>query len=54
MKSIPAAVAKSFSNASSFEAFIVPNAGHGLNLEYSAAFTYSTINKYLAQHGLKA
>lgn len=31
---------------------IVPNAGHGLNLEYSHPFTYKTINDFFESHGL--
>jgi hypothetical protein len=54
LKSIPAAVVKSFPNAKNFEAFIVPGAGHGLNLEYSYPLTYSTILSYLSTNGLGA
>ncbi|KAI1770272.1 Alpha/Beta hydrolase protein [Hypoxylon cercidicola] len=41
--SFPAQVGKSFTNSSSFEAVVVPGAGHGLNLEYSAQTTYASI-----------
>jgi hypothetical protein len=33
----------SFPKASVFNATIVPNAGHGLNYQYSHPFTYATI-----------
>ncbi|KAI0111304.1 alpha/beta-hydrolase [Daldinia grandis] len=41
--SIPEQTGKSFTNTSSFEAFVVPGAGHGLNLEYTAQATYAKI-----------
>ncbi|OTB08245.1 hypothetical protein M426DRAFT_71352 [Hypoxylon sp. CI-4A] len=40
---IPAQVKQSYINASYFESKIVPGAGHGLNLEYSAESTYESI-----------
>jgi pimeloyl-ACP methyl ester carboxylesterase len=46
--SIPAAVKQVFPNASDFEAFVVPSAGHGLNLEYSHPTTYAQILQFLA------
>ena len=39
-------------NAKNFEAVIVPNAGHGLNLEYTHPFTYKTINEYFINNGV--
>lgn len=54
LASIPAASKMFFPNAQAFEAFIVPNAGHGLNLQYSHPLTYGTINNYLVQNGLSA
>lgn len=50
--SIPAAAVTTLPNAKNFEAVIVPNAGHGLNLEYSHPFTYATINNYFLANGL--
>ncbi|KAI1650635.1 alpha/beta-hydrolase [Daldinia loculata] len=41
--SIPEQTGKSFTNTSSFEAFVVLGAGHGLNLEYTAQATYAKI-----------
>ncbi|KAH6660276.1 Alpha/Beta hydrolase protein [Truncatella angustata] len=41
--SIPAMVEEFFTNASSFDAFIIPGAGHGLNLEYTWPVTYKTM-----------
>ncbi|KAI8957659.1 alpha/beta-hydrolase [Daldinia sp. FL1419] len=41
--SIPEQTGNSFTNKSSFEAFVVPGSGHGLNLEYTAQTTYSKI-----------
>ncbi|KAF3062060.1 hypothetical protein GL218_04232 [Daldinia childiae] len=41
--SIPEQTGKSFTNTSHFEAFVVPGAGHGLNLEYTAQATYAKI-----------
>ncbi len=50
--SIPAAAQQFFPQASDFQAFVVPNAGHGLNLEYSHPTTYAHIQQFLAGHGL--
>lgn len=36
--------------ASPFEAFVVPKAGHGLNLEYSWPTTYGKILHFLGKH----
>lgn len=49
--SIPAGVQAFVPNSKSYETFIVPKAGHGLNLEYSAAVTYQHIGKFLAANG---
>jgi len=49
--SIPAAAKSSFKNAGVFDVVIVPGAGHGLNLEFSHPFTYSTINNFFVQNG---
>lgn len=54
LASIPAASEMFFPDAANFEAFIVPGAGHGLNLEYSHPLTYSTILEYLKSNGLGA
>ncbi|KAF2673752.1 alpha/beta-hydrolase [Microthyrium microscopicum] len=54
LASIPMS-SKQFLNASSnFEAYIVPGAGHGLNLEYSHVTTYSQIFDFLGKNGLAA
>lgn len=54
LASIPAASAMFLPDAAPFEAFIVPGAGHGLNLQYTHPITYSTILNFLAQNGLAA
>jgi hypothetical protein len=54
LASIPAASKKSFPNARNFQAFIVPGAGHGLNLQYTQKLTYGVIANYLMQNGLAA
>lgn len=54
LASIPAASEVNFPNAKNFQAFIVPNSGHGLNLEYSHPLTYGTILDYLVNNGLAA
>ncbi|KAF2723183.1 hypothetical protein K431DRAFT_220490 [Polychaeton citri CBS 116435] len=54
LASIPAASKANFINAKPFEAFIVPNAGHGLNLEYSHPVTYATILNFLVNNDLAA
>ncbi|KAK5131346.1 hypothetical protein LTR08_001012 [Meristemomyces frigidus] len=51
--SIPATSVNYLPNAK-LSVVIVPNAGHGLNLEYSHVFTYDTMNNYFAQNGLAA
>ncbi|UNI13903.1 hypothetical protein JDV02_000598 [Purpureocillium takamizusanense] len=38
---------RSFSKAKAFNATVVPEAGHGLNLGYSSAFTYKAIHDFL-------
>ncbi|KIV88399.1 hypothetical protein PV10_08085 [Exophiala mesophila] len=48
------AVEEYFPNATVFEAFLVPSAGHGLNLEYSHNTTYQYIAQFLQTNGLKA
>ena len=52
LPSIPAAVQQSFPNTSKFEAFVVPGAGHGLNLEYSKDTTYQYIGQFLVGNDL--
>lgn len=52
--SIPATAAKTFPNASSFEAYIQPKTGHGLNLHYNATAGYNVIQNWLAAHGAPA
>jgi len=54
LPSIPAASKMFFPDAPAFEAFVVPGAGHGLNLQYSHSLSYGTILNYLAQNGLAA
>lgn len=49
--SIPAGVQAFVPNSKSYETFIVPKAGHGLNLEYSASETYQHIGNFLAANG---
>ena len=49
--SIPAGVREYFPKASKFEAYVVPGAGHGLNLQYSHAVTYDTILGFLGSVG---
>ncbi|KAI1386512.1 Alpha/Beta hydrolase protein [Hypoxylon trugodes] len=48
--SIPAQSKQSFPNASCFEAVIVPRAGHGLNFEYSAQWTYTSILDFVDKY----
>ncbi|KAK1817873.1 hypothetical protein LTR12_007744 [Friedmanniomyces endolithicus] len=50
--SIPQLAFKTIPNAKNPQAFIVPGAGHGLNLEYTHPVTYSTVNNYFVQNGL--
>jgi pimeloyl-ACP methyl ester carboxylesterase len=52
--SIPAQSLPKIPNAKNPKVFIVPGAGHGLNLEYSHPLTYGTINDYFVQNGLAA
>ena len=49
LPSIPAAVAKSFPKVPSnnFEAYIPPNTGHGINLQFNATGAYHVINDFL-------
>ncbi|KAH8900407.1 alpha/beta-hydrolase [Thozetella sp. PMI_491] len=48
--SLPAKVQENFPNAAKFEAVVVPDAGHGLNLEYSHSDTYGTILDFLDKY----
>lgn len=41
-----------FPNTTDFKVAIVPGAGHGLNLEYTAPRTYVTINDFFKTNGL--
>lgn len=41
-----------FKNASPFKVSIIPRAGHGLNLEYSAPQTYQTILDFFVENGV--
>lgn len=50
--SIPQQAFKTIPNAKDPQAVIVPATGHGLNLQYSWPFTYSSILNYFAQNGL--
>jgi pimeloyl-ACP methyl ester carboxylesterase len=52
--SIPAQSLPKFPNAKNHKVVIVPNAGHGLNLEYSHLQTYGAILDYFVNHGLIA
>lgn len=52
--SIPAAVSKNFPNASSFEAYIQPNTGHGLTFHYNATAGYKVMNDWIKSHGVSA
>ncbi|KAK5703538.1 hypothetical protein LTR17_022017 [Elasticomyces elasticus] len=54
LTSIPEVSKKTIPYAKNFEVVIVPNAAHGLNLEYSHPFTYATINNYFIANGLAA
>ncbi|KAI1102804.1 Alpha/Beta hydrolase protein [Jackrogersella minutella] len=47
---IPAMSKQYFTNANNFQAVVVPGAGHGLNLEYSAPSTYTSILDFLDQN----
>lgn len=48
---IPSTSKKYFPDASKFEVYIVPGAGHGLNLEYTHPQTYGQINNFFLQNG---
>ncbi|KAI0840743.1 Alpha/Beta hydrolase protein [Hypoxylon sp. FL0890] len=48
--SFPDQAKQSFTNSSYIDAIIVPGAGHGLNLEFSAQATYASILDFLGQH----
>lgn len=50
--SIPAAVSMNFPMASIFEAYIQPNAGHGLNFHYNSTGAYHVIQNFLLSNGL--
>ncbi|KAK1672451.1 Alpha/Beta hydrolase protein [Colletotrichum godetiae] len=52
LPSIPAGVAPLINNASTFEAYVVPDAGHGLAFSYSHVEVTSKIQDFLAQNGL--
>ena len=52
LPNIPSSSQQYIPNASPFQVFIVPGAGHGLNLQYTHPTTYSTINSFLASNGL--
>lgn len=52
--SIPATSNNTLPDAKNFEVVIVPEAGHGLNLEYSHPFTYASILNYFVANGLAA
>lgn len=54
LASVPASISNNFPNASSFTAYIQPNAGHGLNFHYNATAGYSWIQNWMAKHGLAA
>lgn len=51
--SIPAAAQESFPNTQ-IDTVIVPDAGHGLNFEYSHEYTYAQISDFLSANGLSA
>ncbi|KAH8894514.1 alpha/beta-hydrolase [Thozetella sp. PMI_491] len=48
--SIPAQVQEFFPSASAFEVVVIPEAGHGLNLEYSHPTTYGAILDFVEKH----
>jgi pimeloyl-ACP methyl ester carboxylesterase len=50
--SIPETSEAMFPSAPTFNVSIVPAAGHGLNLEYSAAITYSRMLEFFAANGV--
>lgn len=49
--SIPAAAEKAFPSAKSFDAFIQPDTGHGLNFHYNATAGYKQITDFLDRQG---
>ncbi|KAI1616062.1 Alpha/Beta hydrolase protein [Exophiala viscosa] len=51
ISSIPAAVKEYFPDSSNFQSFIVPDSGHGLNLEYTHEITYQQISQFLVGNG---
>lgn len=51
---IPAGVAAAFPAASTFEAYIQPGTGHGLNFQYNATAGYQVIQDFLGKSGLAA
>lgn len=51
LSSIPAAVAQHFPQSHNFQTYIVPDSGHGLNLEYSHEITYQQISQFLLGNG---
>lgn len=52
--SVPAGVSKNFPNATSFEAYIQPDSGHGINFHYNATGAYNVIANWLGSHNLTA
>lgn len=52
--SIPAGAVQNFPNASSFEAYIQPNTGHGINAHYNATGAYDVMQDWLVSHGIPA
>lgn len=54
MASIPADVQKGVPNAKTFEAYIQPNTGHGINLHYNATGAYNVIQSFLSSNGLQS
>ena len=49
--SIPAATKDVFPFSRSFDAFVQPETGHGVNLHYTATEAYQQIHRFLAAHG---
>lgn len=52
--SIPAMGQMAFPDAKSFEAYVQPNMGHGLNLHYNATAAYDYVAGFLGRSGLSA
>lgn len=50
--SIPAESKIAFPKAKTFEAYVQPNTGHGLNLHYNVTGTYKKIGSFLKEQGL--